>query len=241
MGQFMAVRRNEDCTDILLETFPSRGESSTSERILRWSENFYSSFYAVYRTPVLMEMLRVGVVASCYERCRIIPEILMGQMALLLGRQRMIEGVSIVYQMHAGNDSRLTPCVKDHTAFPIDYTHYRSEMAALVSQSAGLSLSEADWLVDRSFRNVYRWTGGRWWIFKKIIENVRRPWRRLLLRLDAKRSAPRFTCISKQRLQVSDVRLESGDVAIALAAIARHPDGVSLSATCRQPDEGVTG
>ena len=225
MGQFMAVRRHEQDTDVFLEIYPSREEPSAAERILRWSENFYSSFYAVYRTPVLLEMLRASVKASCYERCRIIPEILMGQTALLLGRQRMLEIPSIVYQMHDGNDSRVTPCVRDHASFPEDYRRYRREMSPLVAAVTGLSRFEADRLVDRSFRNVHRWTGGRWWVFKKLVENIRRPWRRLRLRLDAKRAVPRITRVTKQRIIATDDRLKSGSVAIAMAAVARYPNG----------------
>lgn len=225
MGQFIAVRRHEQATDVFLETYPSREEPSAAERILRWSENFYSSFYAVYRTPVLREMLRASMKASCYERCRIIPEILMGQTALLLGRQRMLAIPSIVYQMHDGNDSRVTPCVRDDASFPEDYRRYRREMAPIVAAGACLSLAEADRLVDRSFRNIHRWTGGRWWLFKKLLENIRRPWRRLRLRLDAKRAGPRITHVSKQRIAATDDRVKSGSMAIALAAVARHPNG----------------
>lgn len=225
MGQFVAVRRHATETEIYLETYPSREESAAGDRILRWSENFYSSFYAVYRTSVLQAMLRACAQASYYERCRIIPEVLMGQMALLLGRQRMLGLPSIVYQMHEANDSRVTPCISDDEAFPEDYRHYRAATAPIFAAAAGISLAEADWVVDRSFRNIQRWTGGRWWVFKKLAENIRRPWRRMQLRLDAKREVPRITRVLKQRIASTDARLQSGSVAIALAAVARHPNG----------------
>jgi glycosyltransferase domain-containing protein len=225
MGQFLAVRRNEADTDVFLETYPSRDESSAVERVLRWSENFYSNFYAVYRTPLLLEMLRAATKASCYERCRIIPEVLMGQMALLLGRQKMLEELSIVYQMHPGNDSRVTPCVRDHDTFPGDYRRYRETTAQVFSHATGLPLSEADRLVDQSFRNVHRWTGGRGWIFKKLFENIRRPWFRMQLRRDARRTNPRFTRVKKVQISADDLLLKSGAVAMAMKAIAEHPKG----------------
>ena len=225
MGQFLAVRRNETDTDVFLETYPSRDESSAAERVLRWSENFYSNFYAVYRTPLLLEMLRAATKASCYERCRIIPEVLMGQMSLLLGRQRMLGELSIVYQMHPGNDSRVIPCVRDHDAFPEDYRRYRETTAQIFSHATGLPLSEADRLVDRSFRNVHRWTGGRGRIFKKLFENIRRPLARMQLRLDARRIKPKFTRVKKERMAADDSLLKSGSVAMAMKAIAEHPMG----------------
>jgi glycosyltransferase domain-containing protein len=225
MGRLVAVRRHKTDTEAYLETYPSREEPSAAERILRWSENFYSSFYAVYRTPVLLEMLRTCVKASDYERCRIIPEVLMGQLALLLGRQRMLPIPSIVYQMHPGNDSRVTPCIRDDAAFPEDYRHYRRETAPLFAAAAGLTPAEADRLIDRSFRNIQYWTGGRWWVFKKLWKNLRRPWRRFYLQWDARRAVPRITRVIKERIASDDGRLQSGSVALALAAIARHPDG----------------
>ena len=225
MGQFLAVRRDEADTNVFLETYPSRDESSSAERVLRWSENFYSNFYAVYRTPLLLEMLRAATKASCYERCRIIPEVLMGQMSLLLGRQKMLEEPSIVYQMHPGNDSRVTPCVRDHDAFPEDYRRYRETTAQVFSHATGLPLSEADRLVDQSFRNVHRWTGGRGWIFKKLFENIRRPWFRMQLRRDARRTNPRFTRVKKVQISADDLLLKSGAIAMAMKAIAEYPEG----------------
>ena len=224
-GQFLAVRQNDADTDAYLVTFPSRDEASPAERVVRWSENFYTNFYAVYRTPLLLEMLRAVTKASCYEGCRIIPEVLMGQMSLVLGRQRMIEELSTVYQMHPDNDSRVTPCVRDDAAFPNDYRHYRETIAPIFSRETGLSLSEADRLVDRTFRNVHRWTGGRWRIFKKLVENIRRPWARLQIRLDARRASPKFTRVKKEKVSPADLRLRSGSVAVAMKGIAEHPAG----------------
>lgn len=225
MGQFLSVRCNKADTDVFLETYPSRDESSAVERVLRWSENFYSNFYAVYRTPLLLEMLRAATKASCYERCRIIPEVLMGQMSLLLGRQKMLGELSIVYQMHPSNDSRVTPCVHDHDAFPGDYRRYRETTAQIFSHATGLPVLEANRLVDRSFRNVHRWTGGRGWIFKKLLENIRRPWIRMQMRRDARRITPRFTRVKKERISADDLLLRSGTAAVAMKAIAEYPKG----------------
>ena len=226
MGQFLAVRRRKPDWDLFLETYPSRDESSAADRILRWSENFYSNFYAVYRTPVLRQMLQVAVEASCYERCRIIPEILIGQVGLLLGRQRMINEVSIVYQMHPANDSRVTPCVRDHAAFPADYRRYRETLARKVAENAGVTSIEADRVVDRSFRNVHPWTGGRgrWRI--RLWEKLRRPWKRLRLKWDARRSVPRLSQVRKEPMVTGDPLLESGSLSVALRWIERHPAGV---------------
>ena len=227
MGQFLVVRQNETETDVFLETFPTRDETSAAERVLRWSENFYSNFYAVYRTPLLLAILRATTQASNYERCRIIPEVLMGQMSLLLARQRMLEKPSLVFQMHPGNNSRVTPCVRDDAAFPSDYRHYQETIAPIFSRETGLSLSQSAQLVDQSFRNVYRWTGGRGRIFKKLVENVRRPWKRLRLRLDVRRSSPRFTRVKKERISADALPLKSGSVAIAMRMIDEHPVGTS--------------
>jgi hypothetical protein len=79
--------------------------------------------------------------------------------------------------------------------------------------------------VDQSFRNVHRWTGGRGWIFKKLFENIRRPWFRMQLRRDARRTNPRFTRVKKVQISADDLLLKSGAIAMAMKAIAEHPEG----------------
>lgn len=229
MGQFLAVRRKDPDWDVFLETYPSRDEPVAFDRILRWSENFYSNFYAVYRTPGLQQMLQIAVQASCYERCRIIPEILIGQVGLLLGRQRMIDEVSIVYQMHPENDSRVTPCVRDQAAFPGDYRRYREILGRKVVEITGSSGLEADQVVDHSFRNIHPWTGGRgrWRI--RLWEKLCRPWRRMRLKWDARQRVPRFSQVRKEPLVRSDARLRLGTVDVALRWIDLHPAGVPLA------------
>jgi glycosyltransferase domain-containing protein len=230
MGQFLAVRRKNPEWDLFLETYPSREELAAFERILRWSENFYSNFYAVYRTSGLRQMLQIAVQASCYERCRIIPEILIGQVGLLLGRQRMIDEVSIVYQMHPANDSRVTPCVRDRAAFPTDYQRYREILARKVMDVTESTELEADRLVDQSFRNIHPWTGGRgrWRI--RLWEKLCRPWKRMRLKRDARRLIPRFSQVRKEPLLRGDARLVPGNVSVALRWIDLHPAGIDAAA-----------
>lgn len=226
MGQVLHVSRNNSGINRVLQTYPSREESVAEDRLIRWSENFYPNFYAVYRKKVLYYMLKVTVDASCYERCRIIPEILMGQIGLVLAKQKMINVIIHVYQLHECNDSLTIRGVHDHGAFPEDYKRYRETASKALSEIEGVSLLEAGCLIDRSFRNVYFWTGGRWKYFKKIIGNLRSPWKKLRLRLDRRRLVPRFTRIEKEQISVDDPRLKLGSLPIAMRLLDKHPDGV---------------
>jgi hypothetical protein len=80
--------------------------------------------------------------------------------------------------------------------------------------------------VDRSFRNVYHWTGGPYWWIKKAVENLRRPWRRLQLRIDSLRKEPRFTRVLKEWVSPNGARLGSTELKTALRSIAEHPAGI---------------
>jgi len=226
MGQTLAVRQNQTAIEAYRVSYPSRDETSAVERVTRWSENFYSNFYAVYREQLLLEMLHATAGASCYEQCRIIPEILMGQMGLLLARQRALDDISIVYQMHSANDSRLTPCVRDDSTFPEDYRRYREAAVQIFSKTAGLSASEANQLIDQSFRNIYRWTGGRGRTLKRLVEQLRRRWKKWQLLLDGQRCVPRFTRVIQERLAIGDSLLKSGSVSAAMKCIRQYPDGL---------------
>jgi glycosyltransferase domain-containing protein len=230
MGQFLGVGGSRGGTHAALETYPSRDEVLASDRILRWSENFYSGFYAVHRTPALQKMVRVTAEASCYERSRIIPEILIGQMALLLGPQRMIPGISIVYQMHPGNDSRVTPGVRDNRAFPADYQRYLSVVAPMVAAHAKIPLDEARGLVDRSFRNIYCWKGGPAWLFKKMGGNVVKRARRIHRWWDSRRAQPRLSHFTVDPVPSGDPILQTDGVAAAMDWITRHPNGIQRGA-----------
>ena len=226
IGQVLQVSLDQTGNDAVLQTYPSREELVAGERLIRWSENFYPPFYAIYRKTILCRMLKVTVDASCYERCRIIPEILMGQVGFLFGLQKVLHGVSIVYQLHDLNDSRTIRCVHDHHAFPNDYKRYRDTASKVFSEIAGVSLLEADRVIDRSFRNAYYWTGGRGKYLKKIIGNLRSPWKKLQLRLDRRRLVPRFTRIAKEQISIDDSRLKLGSLPIAMRLLDKHPDGV---------------
>jgi glycosyltransferase domain-containing protein len=226
MGGFLGVGGSKGGLEAVLASYPSRDESSAADRVLRWSENFYSGFYAVYRTPALLEMVRLTARASCYERSRIIPEVLMGQMALLLGRQRILPEVSILYQMHPGNDSRVTPCVRDKRAFPADYRHYLGIVSPEAARLTGLSAKEATRVIERSFGNIYRWTGGPGWIFKSAFKILYRPWRKLRFRLDAKRTSPRFSHFTVVPVSADDPRLAARGVKVAMGLLERYPNGL---------------
>lgn len=227
MGQVLLVSWNNSGINRILQTYPSREESVAEERLIRWSENFYPNFYAVYRKEILYFMLKVTTDASCYEQCRIIPEILMGQMGLVLAKQKMINVISHVYQLHDCNDSLTIRGVHDHNAFQKDYKRYREAASKVLSEIEGISLLEADYLINRSFRNVYFWTGGRWKYFKKIIGNLRAFLKKIRLRLDRRRLVPRFTRIEKEQISVDDSRLKLGSLPIAMRLLDKHPDGVN--------------
>jgi glycosyltransferase domain-containing protein len=226
LGRMLAVRTGPSGLEGFDSTFPARNEPDAAERMRIWSENFYSTFYAVYRTPQLVRSLEITLAASSYERCRIIPEILLGQLSQLQAPQATADVCSIVYQMHAANDSRLTPTVRDHDNFPAEYAHYRRTFAPFVSELAGLPAVEAGRLIDSTYRNVHRWTGGPGWLFKKAIENIRRPWKRWQLRLDEKRAVPRYPRVINTPVSESALGAATGGVKTALDLIRSHPSGV---------------
>lgn len=223
-AQFLSIGSSGAQTRAFLATHPRRDEELLSERILKWSEKFYSNFYSVYRKEALAANLEIAKEACTYERCRIIPEILLGQLSLLSGRQGALPIISLVYQMHPGNDSRLTPAIKDDEAFPKDYEQYRQRLSAAILQQSTLSREAAMELIDCSFRNVYRWTGGRGWLIKKLLENIRRSWRRLQNGFAKPKSEGNV--LVTQRLDPSDPILGRGEVAAAIRWIQRSPDGI---------------
>jgi glycosyltransferase domain-containing protein len=226
LGRMLAVRIGPDSFEGHELACPAREETAADLRLWLWSRNFYSTFYAVYRTPQLRRSLEITVAASVYEHCRMIPEILLGQLSLVLGAQGAVDVTSIVYQMHPANDSRITPRVVDHKRFPQEYARYRAAITPIVSATSGLTEAEAGRLVDRSYRNIHYWTGGRWWLLKKVADNLRRPWLRLQLCLDRYRKVPWFPKVPKRKLTDLELSRQSGSAALALELIRRFPHGI---------------
>jgi glycosyltransferase domain-containing protein len=213
-----------------IATHPERNEEEAVDRITLWAEDFYSTFYSVFRTPMLVRSLDLAADITAYEKCRIIPEILMGQLALLYGRQGSIADVSILYQVHAANESRILRPVHNDEVFQDEYARYRAGLGREIQAVLNMPSNESSRLVDATFRLVYRWTGGRLWIYRKLVENLRRSLKRMFPNLmKTRRSGAQFT---KAKVDVSDPRMEKASIRVALQLVQAFPDGM-------QADEGA--
>jgi glycosyltransferase domain-containing protein len=221
---FLSIRTRRQPELISITTHPIRNEPDPTVRLANWSKSSYSTFYSVYRRQVLSKCLTVTKTSSSYESCRIIPEIQLGQLSVLLGLQGSTSAVSIVYQMHPANDSRTIPAVKNHSTFEADYNRYRAGMVQLLGTEFGVVEANAAQVIDQSFSKVYRWTGGRGWLLKKLRENIRRIWNRSAAKLFEHGKATDVPMT--RRIELDDPVMTDSGVRCAIDWIRKYPAGI---------------
>lgn len=223
---FASVSTLKKESNLIIAFHPAREEQDAALRITRWAEDFYSTFYSVFRTPTLSRCLDLAATISSYESCRIIPEILLGQLALLYGRQGSIPDVSILYQVHATNDSRIIRPVHDDNAFADEYARYRDGLGLEFQKVLHLPPDQSRQLVDTTFRLVYRWTGGRFWIYKKLVENLRRTFKRAFPGLARPRRSGQP--LTKAEVRQDDPKLDHQSIRVAIQLVTAFPTGMPL-------------
>jgi hypothetical protein len=113
--------------------------------------NWYSTFYSVYRTPVIVKAYQVTDDACDELRARIFPEILLSQMSVILGKVKFFPRLYILREEHASNESAVTPNVQDQEHVRELYMGFRDHLAAQLAESSGTTLDFARSEVDKYY------------------------------------------------------------------------------------------
>lgn len=223
MGQSLSVMQRKNSA-IWVRDSRTLDSDSAAERIETWSRRFFSTFYGVYRSKDFRYCLERTSRITDYSRSRIIPEIVMGELGLLLGKFQRIDVPSLIYMTHAGNESHLVPCVRDEAGFDEQFHLYREGLADDLCRLGGMHRDDALRLAERAFRNVYQWNGGRWkWVRKSLRE---------LLRVAGKLRSAATALVgirrkpTRERLASDDPRLADPDVIHALRFVREFPEGI---------------
>lgn len=223
MGQSLSVMQRRN-SEIRARDSRSLDFDSPAARIETWSRRFFSTFYGVYRSEHFRYCLERTSQIADYARSRIIPEILMGELGLLLGKFQRLDAPSLIYMTHAGNESHLVPCVRDEAGFDEHYHRYLEGFADDLCRLGGMHRDDALRLARRAFRNVYQWNGGRWKWIRKSLRELRRVAGTLgsaAATLAGVRRSP--MC---ERLPADDPRLADPDVTRALRFVREFPEGI---------------
>jgi glycosyltransferase domain-containing protein len=126
-------------------------DDSPIKRFQRLATNWYSTFYSVYRTPVIVKCYQVTDEACDDLRARIFPELLLSQMSVILGKVKFFPCLYNLREEHASNESSVTPEVQDEQHLNELYTDFRECLAVQLSESSGTPLDFTRPVVDRCY------------------------------------------------------------------------------------------
>lgn len=202
----------------------SLDNDSPFRRFRRLAGNWYSTFYSVYRTPLLTRAWQVTDENSDFGRARIFPEILLSQLSVTQGKVKYLPGIYNLREEHTLNESAVTPEVADEEHCVELYNQFRDVMAAELAESSGATLDHAATVVDSCYG--YLRDGGHKLSQKKrtVRFRVRRELTRNARRLmDALRSD---RILQRRRISMSDSACSSDACQLAFELMLNYPHGI---------------
>ena len=192
-------------------------------RFRQFASNWYSTFYSVCRTSMLTRAYQVADEATDYDRARILPEILLSQMTVILGRIKYLPGLYILREEHELNDSRL-PIVQDMEHCEELYLSFRDALARELSEHSGATSDHACSVVEEAYG--YLRDGGaaqasrKRTIQHRIQREAKRQYRRMMSALRSDR------ILQRRRLSNSDSLCRNSAFLQARELMVRFPNGI---------------
>jgi glycosyltransferase domain-containing protein len=197
---------------------------SPFRRFRRLAGNWYSTFYSVYRTPLLTRAWQITDEHTDYRRARIFPEILLSQLSVTQGKVKYLPGVYNLREEHGQNECAHVPEVADREHCVELYDQFREIMASELAAASGATLSHAEAVVDSCYG--YLRDGGDAFALKKrtVKYRVRRELRRHARRLmDALRGD---RILQRHRLSMTDPLCQGEACQLALELMLKYPHGI---------------
>lgn len=197
---------------------------SAFRRFRRLAGNWYSTFYSVYRTPLLTRAWQVTDENSDDRRARIFPEILLSQMSATQGKIKFLPGVYNLREEHDLNESAVTPEFADAEHCAELYDQFREVTSAELAEASGATLDHAGSLVDSCYG--YLRDGGQKLSRKKrtvryrIRREILRHFRRLMNTLRSDR------ILQRHRISMSDPMCDNQACQLAHSLMIQYPHGI---------------
>ena len=204
---------------------------SAVRRFRRLAGNWYSTFYSVYRTPLLTRAWQVTDENSDDRRARIFPEILLSQLSVTQGKVKYLPGIYNLREEHTLNESAVTPEIADEEHCVELYNQFREVMASELADSSGATLDHARAIVDSCYG--YLRDGGAKRSRKKrtakfkIRREIVRHFRRLMDALRGDR------VLQRRRISMSDSACSSEACQLAFELMLKYPHGIERESAAK--------
>ena len=126
-------------------------DDSPLKRFQRLGTNWYSTFYSVYRTPVIVKAYQVTDDACDDLRARIFPEIMLSQMSVILGKVKFFPRLYNLREEHVTNESAVTPNVQDQQHVRELYIGFRGCLALQLAEASKTTIDATQPIVDKYY------------------------------------------------------------------------------------------
>jgi glycosyltransferase domain-containing protein len=135
--------------------------SDPARRFSYFSDNWYSTFYCVHRTPELLSDFQITCEHTNSEHSIILPELLLTYLSVIRGCTRYLPHFYGMRQSHANAASCIAPKITDTTNYDAHYRRFTQCVARELSAASTLSQDESNRLVERCHgRNRATWESG---------------------------------------------------------------------------------
>jgi len=151
-GVIMKVRTDTDSSHRLCRGY-ALDNPSAAVRSQQIAKHWYSTYYSLYRTPVLQNYLSHALASSDFDAARIFPELLLAQMCAMAGRTGFLPEIYHIRQVHDRNYGQ-QPIVQDVENLQQHYDNFRETLAVEFQKHIGLSPEQARSRVDRLYGHI---------------------------------------------------------------------------------------
>lgn len=161
------AKRDNRCSQIRCDQID---DDSATLRFQKLAKNWFSNFYAVYRTKTLARAWQVAGNASDYDNARIFLELMLCHLGAIDGKTAVLPQAHYLFELHGENDSSHLPLIANGDRANELYDSFESALARELSAAGGGSIADATrtvrkcyghWRTGESMRSNYRPTGLR--------------------------------------------------------------------------------
>lgn len=111
-------------------------------RFNRYASNWFSNFYAVHRTDLLVKAWEACLPATDYSKARIYPEWLLSQLGVIYGKLAVLSQPHYLFELHCENESSNAPLVTDAESANEQYDRFELTLATELAKASGREMAD---------------------------------------------------------------------------------------------------
>ena len=126
-------------------------DANPLQRSRKLAKDWFSNFYAVYRTEPLSRAWVLTDESTDYERARVFPETLLAQLCALNCKMAILPNLHSLLALHDDNEHRKTPLIADESSAAELYARFENAFTCEIVRCSGCDESTARSFVNHQY------------------------------------------------------------------------------------------